>query len=159
MNCVIVKNLITFVLIVERRLSSHYQKIINMKNNKFKKITNIVIYTLLISILTSCYDDVVKYPQYSLDTIEYVPDSLKNEYRVWIQESIRAASQHMSGGDYEDVDDTIRQAKWTADELFKVRVIGLRKEINDRHYDDLNLSRKDLTPYEITILDSLMGKR
>lgn len=124
-----------------------------MKRIKTLKIH--ALYTLLACVFASCTYPNERYPRYSLETIEYVPDSLKVEHRLWITETIRAASQHMTGGDYEDVDVTIRQAKWTADKLFELSVVGLRKEINDNYYDDLHLKPKDLKPFELTMLDSL----
>ena len=108
--------------------------------------------------LSSCSED-IKYPVYSLEKIEYVPDSLKVKHRAWITETIRAASQHMTGGDYEDVDETIIQAERTADRLFQVNVIGLRKEINENYWDDLHLKPTELTQKEKVILDSLLNVR
>ena len=83
---------------------------------------------LVCSILSFC-DERSKYPVYSLETIEYVPDSLRMEHQKWIIEAVRAASYHMTGGEYDDPPATIRQATWTADDLFQVKVVGLRKEI------------------------------
>jgi len=115
-----------------------------------------VIYILLAYVFSSCGDK-GKYPAYSLETIEYVPDTLKLQHRTWITETIRAASQHMTGGDYEDVDATIRQAKWTADELFQVNIIGLRKEIDKNYWNDLHLVPNELNVYEKQIFDSLIN--
>ena len=50
-------------------------------------------------------------------------------------------------------------AKWTADDLFQVSVVGLRKEINDNYYDDLHLKPSDLNVYEIKVLGSLVNAR
>lgn len=108
--------------------------------------------------LPSCSED-IKYPIYSIEKIKYVPDSLKAEHRAWITETIRAASQHMTGGDYEDVDETIIEAKRTADRLFQVNVIGLRKEINEKSWDDLHLKPIELNHKEKLILDSLLNAR
>lgn len=117
------------------------------------------LYAVLACVFFSSCSDEIKYPIYSLETIEYVPDSLKVEHRLWITETIRAASQHMTGGDYEDVDETIIQAKRTADELFQVNVIGLRKEINENYWDDLHLKPSELNHKEKVILDSLLNAR
>jgi hypothetical protein len=127
--------------------------------NKLKSLTRYTLYTVLACVFASCSYPKENYPKYSLETIEYVPDSLKVEHRLWIKETIRAASQQMTGGDYEDVDATIRQAKWTADELFQVSIVGLRKEINDNYYDDLHLKPKELNLFENTVLDSLTNTR
>ena len=61
----------------------------------------------------------------------------------------------MTGGDYENVDKTIRQAKETADEIFGIKVIGLRKKIDDNYWNDLELKPSDLNNKELIILDSL----
>jgi hypothetical protein len=120
-----------------------------------KTLTRYALYTLLGCVFVACSYQVETYPRYSLETIEYIPDTLKVEHRTWITETIRSASQHMTGGDYEDVDGTIRQAKWTADELFQVSIVGLRKEIDDNNYNDLRLKPTELNGYEIKVLDSL----
>lgn len=123
-----------------------------------KRLNNLksyALYILLVCVFTSCSYQTETYPRYSLETIEYIPDTLKVEHRTWIKETIRAASQYMTGGDYEDVDVTIRQAKWTADELFQESIVGLRKEIDDNYYNDLHLKPTELNGYEIKILDSL----
>ena len=112
----------------------------------------------LLILTVSCGND-IEYPRYSLYTITYIPDSLKIEYREWVKETVRAASQHMTGGDYEDVDKTIRQAKMTADEIFGAEVIGLRKKIDDNYYNDLYLKPEQLTDYEKKVLDSLINKK
>ena len=119
------------------------------------KLPLILIATILLS--SSCTDS--EYPRYSLTTIEYIPDSLKKEHRDYITETIRAASEHMTGGDYEDVDVTIRQAKWTADELFQTSEVGLRKEIDDNTYHNLHIRQRDFTVKEKQIFDSLQLNR
>ncbi len=111
---------------------------------------------LILLIFTSCTKE-VKYPIYSLIKIDYVPDSLKVKQREWVKETIRAASQQMTGGDYEDVDETISQAKETADELFKVSVLGLRKQPTDDEWNYFYLRPDEMTPYEKTLLDSLVN--
>lgn len=123
-----------------------------MRNLKIKLF--ILACLTLMCVFISCSEP-TKYPIYTLETIEYVPDSLKQEHRTWITETVRAASQHMTGGDYEDIDETIRQAKWTADDLFEVSVIGLRKKIDRNLRNDLHLKPSELNAHEIKILDSL----
>jgi len=117
------------------------------------------LYAVLACVLLSSCSEKQDYPIYSIKTVEYIPDSLKAEHSKWITETIRAASQHMTGGDYEDVDATIRQAKWTADELFELKVIGLRKQINENYWDDLELAPKNMSKKELMILDSLINAR
>ena len=105
--------------------------------------------------LTSCIEE--KYPKYSLTTIEFVPDSLKAEHRKFITETIRAASNQMTGGDYENVDETIIQAEITANNIFSSRIIGLRKKIDENYCNDLILKPNELNIYEKKILDSLVN--
>lgn len=124
----------------------------------FKKLKSYTIYTVLACVFTSCSYNEVKYPRYSLETIEYIPDTLKVKHRTWITETVRAASQHMTGGDYEDVYITIRQSKFTADELFEVSVVGLRKEIDENYFNDLHLKPEELNSYESNVLDSLVNE-
>jgi hypothetical protein len=124
--------------------------------NRIKKVLLISFCTLLMCILSSCSEE-IKYPKYSLITVEFIPDSLKSEHRTWIMETVRAASQHMTGGDYEDVGMTIIQTERTADRLFQDEVIGLRKEINNNYYDDLILIPSELSDYEKIILDNLIN--
>lgn len=61
-----------------------------------KKMYLIVLSSILVS--TSCIDSKPYYPRYTLISISYIPDSLKKEHREWIKETVRAASQHMTGG-------------------------------------------------------------
>ena len=110
----------------------------------------------LIQLCFSC-EEGIKYPRYSIETIGYIPDSLKREYREWVKETVRAASNNMNGGDYEDADNTIWAAKYAADELFKVKVVGMRKEINDESWDDLKILPRDMNEHEIYVFDSLLN--
>jgi enolase len=97
------------------------------------------------------------YPRYSLEKISYVPDSLKMKHRTWIQETVRAASNQVSAGDYEDVGQTIKQTKWIADDLFQVEIIGLRKEVNEDYYDDILIKPEELTPSEVKVFNKLIN--
>ena len=118
--------------------------------NKISLLLLVVIFSL-----NSC--DKEKYPKYSLTTIKFVPDSLKTEHRKFITETIRAASNQMTGGDYEDVDETIIQAERTADNIFSSDVIGLRKQIDANYWNDLYLKPNELNTHEKKIFDSLMN--
>ena len=113
---------------------------------------------LLVAVLfSSCKKEAIKYPIYSLTTIEYIPDSLKVEHRKFITETVRAASNQMTGGDYEDVDETIIQAERTADNIFSSNIIGLTKEIDENYFNSLELKPNELNVYEKKILDSLVN--
>lgn len=87
-----------------------------------KKIYFILIMLLSVGILSSCGE----YPQYEYAVGKHLPDSLIDEYENFIIETTSAASFHMSGGDYEDPEDLVRQAKYIADDIYMKRVDGLR---------------------------------
>ena len=97
------------------------------------------------------------YPKYSITTIDYIPDSVKPQYREWIKETVRAASQQMTGGDYEDVDETIYQAERTADRIFGTITTVLNKDVSDSYGDNIYILPKDFTEKEKYIFDSLMN--
>lgn len=84
---------------------------------------------------------------YGISIITIVPDSLQVKYAEWIKETVRAASQNMTGGDYEDADDTIEQAQVSGLKVFGVEKICLRVHINEYEYmyiaeDKLNTEQK-----------------
>ncbi len=106
--------------------------------------------------LVSC-EKPPKYPRYTLERVYYVPDSLKSQQREWIKESIRASNQHLTAGDYEDIDETIEQVERTSNNLFEVSVIGLRKEIDAEPFNDVILKPNELTSYEKRVLESLIA--
>ena len=116
------------------------------------RLTKLTLVAVLF-LLTSCKED--KYPKYSLVSIDFIPDSLKTEHRKFITETVRAASNQMTGGDYEDVDETIIQAERTANNIFSSRVIGLRKQVDNNYWNDLKLKPNELNRFEKLILDSL----
>lgn len=120
---------------------------------------NVSYLLILIILFSSCYKSKSEYPKYSLTTISEVPDSLKSQQREWIKETIRAASQHMIGGDYEDVDETIDQAKRTSDQLFYIDYLSLRKEVDENVYRDIIIKPKDMNTYEKKVFDSLINKK
>lgn len=113
----------------------------------------------LLSLVLSIYSCKPREPKlkvtYSLITIRFVPDSLKDKQRLWVVEAIKSASQHMTGGDYEDVDETIDQARITSEDLFEVEELGLIKKIADVNYQDVQILYKNMTPYEKKVMDSL----
>lgn len=114
-----------------------------------------ILLPIILIFLASCGKEQVNYPNYSLEKTEYVPDSLKAKHREWIKETIRASNQHLSAGDYEDIDETIIQAERTGNSLFKTSVIGLRKEIDENYWNDIVLKPNEMTQYELKVLDSL----
>lgn len=108
---------------------------------------------LLMVTLISCRDE--NYPQYSLKTITYIPDSLKDKSQKYIIETVRAASQHMTGGDYEDVDETISQAEQTVNNIYSIKVVGLAKQLNESDWSPFEIKPCDFTPRGKQIFDSL----
>lgn len=118
---------------------------------------NVIILSAIAMCLTSCFHAPEPYPRYSVENISFVPDSLKPKHREWITETVRASNQHLSAGDYEDIDETIIQAERTADNLFESNVIGLRKQINEDYFSDVVLRPEQMNCYEKRILDSLLN--
>lgn len=105
--------------------------------------------------LFSCENE--KYPKYSLSNIHFIPDSLKSEHRKFIIEVVRSASNEMTTEDYEDVDETIKQAESTADNIFSINVVGLTKQINPEQWDVLRLKPDEMSKREKQIFDSLLN--
>lgn len=127
---------------------------------KSKTITLKII--LLFSLLLTIYSCKHKEPmvEYSLGTINSVPDSLKSKQRLWVTETIKAASQNMTGGDYEDVDDTIDQAWVTSERLFQVETLGLIKKVEDEGRTSFTeILPKNMTKYEKKVLSNLINTK
>lgn len=114
---------------------------------------------MLVAVLfVGCKKDMsIKYPIYSKIQIKYIPDSLKGKHREWIKETIRASNQHLSAGDYEDINETIQQVEMTADNIFEIETFGLRKQFSEATFDYLDYKPNELNPYKKRILDSLVN--
>jgi len=129
--------------------------------NSNTKLSRNCLKMLLVAVFlsfTACKkDESIKYPIYSKTQIRYIPDSLKEKHREWIKETIRASNQHLSAGDYEDIDETIIQVERTADDIFEVETFGLRKQFSDATFDYLDYKPNELNSYEKRILDSLVN--
>lgn len=125
-----------------------------------KKLIKLVICSIIISTLTSCLErgKQVVYPQYSLVTFSEVPDSLKADHREWVKETVRAANQNLTAGDYEDIDDTIEEVMRTSESLFSVETITLRKKLGEGDFEYTDLNPKELTIKEKVILKNLKLK-
>ena len=93
--------------------------------------------------------------EYSLTTIQSVPDSLKEKQRGWILETVRASNQHLSAGDYEDIDETIIQVERTANDLFGKTELGLRKSVKEKQRVFIKIKPSDFSTYEKKVFDSL----
>jgi len=95
----------------------------------------------------SCGED--EYPVYSLKEMRHVPDSLQRIRQQWMIDMIeKTSSSSVSISRYKD-------AAAMADNLFGIRVIGLRKEINDQSEYDIDLLPIEMTEHERHVLDSL----
>tara|TARA_R110000796_G_scaffold112555_2_gene224122 strand:- start:986 stop:1357 length:372 start_codon:yes stop_codon:yes gene_type:complete len=93
---------------------------------------------------------------YRLQNVTVVPDSLKQEYRGYVIELVKAASYNMTGGDYEDVDVTIIQAKITALEIFGNEELALEKYPNNEYYHSVIIHQEDMNEADRKIFDDLM---
>lgn len=111
---------------------------------------------VLIAMATfSCMKEEKYVPYYELAWNSEVPDSLKAKHREYITELVRASNQHLSAGDYEDIDETIEQAEETANRLFTVsfRVLRRAKDFNSA---GTLLRVEEMTQNEKEIFDSLL---
>jgi hypothetical protein len=109
--------------------------------------------SFLLLVSTGCEKEAI---EYELSFIHHIPDSLKQQHRDWIQETVRAASQHMTGGKYESPHKTIREARYTADDLFGKNVLGLRKYINGNQWENVNLLPEEMSEEEKIIFERLI---
>lgn len=115
-----------------------------------------ILVILALSLVGCQVEDDREKVEYRIVPIYHVPDSLKEAHRNFIIEATRAASQHMSAGEYEEVDETIEQAEITADRLFQVKTIGLERVFPRRNgYISEDILPKDFTAHEKRIFDSL----
>ncbi len=89
---------------------------------------------------------------------DYLSDSAKIEMTYWITETMKASSNQMTGGDYEDPEDVIEQLEETGRRLFTKRVDGLRKWNSEGRYWDDFVPVYELTKRELFILDSLKNQ-
>jgi len=118
---------------------------------------NILILCVCAIVFNSCmYDhtkNLVRYPRYKLESFSYVPAEHKAKYRAWITETVKASNQNLTAGNYSDIHETIQKAKDVADNIFMVKVLGLRKEIDDNYQNDILLPLEDMSKTEKTIFN------
>lgn len=100
----------------------------------------------------------VTYPLYKYDISTYTSDSMQRTRAEWIKETVRAADQHLSAGDYEDVDDVIRQVNYTSEELFTKRGEGLRIIRSEEEYSPKFIPYEQLTSNEKIIFENLKAQ-
>lgn len=112
---------------------------------------------LLLIVLTlmmlSCTKIIEEYPQYSLSSTTYVPDSMRDTQRIWITSVVKAASNNISAGDYERIYKTIREASNISNDLFEETVICLSVKLNEDSY------RISITPDHMTNEQMAIFKR
>ena len=80
------------------------------------------IFTFITVVLIGCSN----YPKYEIAVTTKVPDSLNQRREQFIIEVVRAASLHMTGGDYEDPEDVIEEADNIFIGMYATPVKGLR---------------------------------
>ncbi len=83
-----------------------------------------------------------------------VPDSMKTKQQEWITSTVKAASFHLSAGDYEHVDRTINEVTEQSYKLFSVQVNGLI-HIKVEYEPSELIPYEDLNPIEKHTFDSL----
>jgi len=113
---------------------------------------------ILFMSLVSCNNDICKSPTYDIVEVDLVPNSLKEKQRIWVTETIRAASQHMTGGDYEDVDETIEEVGEQSENLFSIKCLVLRKTFyvtNGNYYMNIDILPDEMSPEELEIFKGL----
>lgn len=128
-----------------------------MKTN-FNFIASILIFFgTLSALLISCEEHPKvkeKYPHYTYGTDTYIPDSMKIQYANWVKETVAAASNHMTGGDYEDPEDVIEQAEESGKRIFESKAEGLYRVLSEGQWREF-IPKERLTKEELVILEKL----
>jgi len=122
---------------------------------------NLILIMIVIIISSSCrgeMEEVNKYPKYSLTTVDYVYDSLRDQFVNDVERLVRASNQHLNAGDYENVWVTLRVVKHDILlPLYGVRIRALK--ISYENWEDIILIHpKDLTEKQIIIFNDLIHK-
>ena len=100
---------------------------------------------------------------YDIDDYVYtygdvLPDSSRKDMAKWITETVKSASQQMTGGDYEDPEDLIEQCEETGLRLFQVRVEGLNIRKKSNGYFEF-VPKYELTQKQLLIFNDLKNKQ
>ena len=121
--------------------------------------TKILILSLFFIVL-NCKETKECTPKYSLrsawgydETI--VPDKYKQAYSETVTNIVKAATYKLTTVDYEDVDDTITEAKKVADKLYSIEVPGLAIDTCNSFRTK---SYSELTGEEKKVLIKLIGE-
>lgn len=83
--------------------------------------------TIITCLLWSCSTETTPPIEYRYTYQLEVPDSNLTKMTTWITTTVSAASQHMTGGDYEDPEDLVEETTRQAQQIFAVKVEGLNK--------------------------------
>ena len=100
-----------------------------------------ILFLMVLSIsLISCRDYTSHY-EYGY---EYrIPDSLKKEKEKFITETVRAASNNMTGGDYEDPEDLVYASSNVFNDIHRVKVEGLNFYKDGQYLNFIEYSHLD----------------
>lgn len=109
---------------------------------------------LFILLLFSCAAE-EKYPRYEIQVVEVVPDSLKTKQQNFITETIRAANQRLTAGDYEEVYETVYAVRNVSTELYSVQVVALKKRISGAYGNYIYILPENMTEEEKRIFQEL----
>lgn len=119
---------------------------------------NLILLMFVVTILGSCsFEKTSEYPRYSISIMEHTPDSLIDKKAQFIVDVVDAASNRGMGGDYEDVDDTIEEAKKTANQIYSIKISCLHIETSSQDYGS-NVSPSAMTKYQRVIFDQLCNE-
>jgi hypothetical protein len=121
---------------------------------KYKNI--IIVFTILIMSTSSCTES-IQYPNYELKFSSEVPDSLKNQMGKFIIDLVKSSNQHLSAGDFEDVEEVIEQAENTATRLYSRRIPTLHIKQNSSSITNIKYEN-ELTSEELQIFNKLLNK-
>jgi hypothetical protein len=97
-----------------------------------------------------------EWPKYSLVVTGYTPDSVIQEQGKFISETCKAATFNLKTSDYEDVDDLVEEATYSANQIYRRDVRALRIETRDGASQ--TILPHLMTKQERTVYDSLMNK-
>jgi hypothetical protein len=113
-----------------------------------------ILFSLFLLIIVGCSPPKQEFPQYTVNSEYIIPDSLKQQHQEYILKLTSAASYHMTGGDYEHPSKTIKQAQYTADNLFGIKIFVLYKRID--HYKSIMIPYNQMDTTELRIYNDLI---
>jgi hypothetical protein len=95
--------------------------------------------------------------EYEYEVQEILPDSNKLKMAKWITETVSASNHQMTGGDYEDPEDVIEELQDVGEDLFSVKVEGLKriKKRSGQVVDFYFIPKSELTPEQLKIFSTI----